>query len=139
MANAIYANGIVVTYEDDTPTAQTIGKIVGFTGFDGEAADIDITTFASSAKEFCQGLQDFGNISFEVIRDYDDVGQAALLDALNDQEAREMVITLPSGTLNTITLQAYVKSFSSDASNSDDVVRGTVNLKITGLPVISTV
>lgn len=137
MANAILANGITVTFQDAASVAQTVGKIVGFSGFDGEAADIDITTFASAAKEYCQGLQDFGNISFEVIRDYDDVGQAALLDALDNQAVREMVITLPSGTLNVITFNAYVKSFSSDASNSDDVVRGTVNLKITGEPVLS--
>lgn len=135
--SGILANGTTITFEDNLAAAQTVGKVVGFSGFDGEAADIDVTNFASTAKEYCQGLQDFGNISIDVIRDYDDAGQAALLDALDNQATREMVITLPSGTLNVITFNCYVKSFSSEAADSDSVVTGTVNLKITGEPVLS--
>lgn len=137
MAGAILGNGITVTFEDNLAAAQTVGKVVGFSGLDGEAADIDTTTLASTAKEYCQGLQDFGNISLEVLRDFDDVGQAALLDAMDNQATREMVITFPSGTLDTLTFQAYVKSISIDVGGSDEVVRGTINLKVSGEPVLS--
>lgn len=132
----IDAQGVTITYEDNLSAAQTVGGIISFTGLDGEAADIDITTLASTAKEFKQGLQDFGNFSMEILRDYDDAGQAALLDAMDNQATREMVVTMPSGTLNVITFQAYVKSITTEGG-VDDVVRGTVNLKISGEPVLS--
>lgn len=132
----IDAQGVTITYEDNLAAAQTVGGVISFTGLDGEAADIDITTLASTAKEFKQGLQDFGNFSMEILRDYDDAGQAALLDAMDNQATREMVVTMPSGTLNVITFQAYVKSISTEGA-VDDVVRGTVNLKISGEPVLS--
>lgn len=132
----IDAQGVTITYEDNLSAAQTVGGVISFTGLDGEAADIDITTLASTAKEFKQGLQDFGNFSMEILRDYDDAGQAALLDAMDNQATREMVVTMPSGTLNVITFQAYVKSITTEGG-VDDVVRGTVNLKISGEPVLS--
>ena len=132
----IDAQGVTITYEDNLSAAQTVGGVISFTGLDGEAADIDITTLASTAKEFKQGLQDFGNFSMEILRDYDDAGQAALLDAMDNQATREMVVTMPSGTLNTITFNAYVKSITTEGG-VDDVVRGTVNLKISGEPVLS--
>tara|TARA_A100000171_G_C2140369_1_gene154928 strand:- start:1415 stop:1822 length:408 start_codon:yes stop_codon:yes gene_type:complete len=133
---AIDAQGVTITYENNLSAAQTVGGVVSFSGLDGEAADIDITNLASTAKEFKQGLQDFGNFSMEVIRDYDDAGQAALLDAMDNQATREMVVTLPSGTLNVITFQAYVKSVTLEGA-VDDIVRGTINLKISGEPVAS--
>jgi hypothetical protein len=133
---AIKAQGTVISFEDNLSAAKTVGGVKSFSGLDGEAADIDITTLASTAKEFCQGLQDFGNFSMELVRDYDDVGQVALLDALDTQATREMVVTLPSGTLNVITFQAYVKSITS-SGEEDGIVTGTVNLKITGEPVLS--
>lgn len=133
---AIKAQGTTISFENSISAAQVVGGVKSFSGLDGEAADIDITTLASTAKEFCQGLQDFGNFSIELVRDYDDVGQVALLDALDNQSTREMVVTLPSGTLNVITFQAYVKSITS-AGEEDGIVTGTVNLKITGEPVLS--
>ena len=133
---AIKAQGTTITFENGVPAAVVVGGVKSFSGLDGEAADIDITTLASTAKEFCQGLQDFGNFSIELVRNYDDVGQVALLDALDNQETREMVVTLPTGTLNVITFQAYVKSITS-AGEEDGIITGTVNLKITGEPVLS--
>jgi hypothetical protein len=35
-----------------------------FTGFDGQSAEIDVTTLCSEAKEYLVGLQDFGNFNF---------------------------------------------------------------------------
>ena len=136
---AILGLGTTVTYEDSSGTAQTIGKITSIGGLDGEANDIETTNFASSGEEMQPGIPRFGQVTIGVDRDLDDAGQVAVLDALEDGDTREMVITLPSGTNNTITLNAYVKSFPLGDAAVDDVYRTTITFKITGVPVISAV
>lgn len=128
------AQGVVVTFADNLSVAQTVGGVVSFSFGDGEASDIDITTLASTAKEYRQGLQDFGNLSLELMRDPNDVGQAAMEAAKSAQATRQVVITLPSGDI--ATFNAYVKSLSS-AGGVDAVVTGTANLKVTGAIVWS--
>lgn len=120
-----------------TINSQVVGGIVSFSGFDGEASDIDITTLDSTAKEFRQGLQDFGNFSLELIRDADDVGQDELLTQKAAQTSSVCVLSFPDvATLNVATFTAYVKSVSTNGG-VDEVIRGTANLKITGAVVWS--
>jgi hypothetical protein len=126
----IQAQGTTFTFNDGT-TAQTVDGIVSYSGFDGESTEIDVTTLASTAKEFDVGLEDFGNLSLELIFNPDDVGQAAIAAAKTAAATRECVLTLPSGTLDTATFNAIVKSFSK-SGGVDDVVKATVNLRITG-------
>lgn len=127
MATAIDAQGATFTIN-----SQTVGGIISFSGFDGEASDIDITTLDSTAKEFRQGLQDFGNFSMEILRDPNDAGQAELLTQRAAQTSSTCVLTLPDDvTLNRATFTAYVKSVTISGA-VDDVARGTVNLKISG-------
>ena len=124
---AIDAQGASFTFN-----SQTVGQIQSFSGFDGEAADIDITTLASTAKEFRQGLQDFGNFSMEILRDPNDVGQDELFTSKAAQSTQTCVLTLPDDVvLNRATFTAYVKSLTI-SGGVDDIVRGTVNLRITG-------
>lgn len=122
------AQNTTVTFNDGT-TAQTVGGVVSFSFGDGQASDIDITTLASSAKEYRQGLQDFGNCTLELKRDPSDAGQAAMLAAKAAQATREVVISLPDGDV--FTFNAYVKSMST-TGGVDDVVNGTATLKVTG-------
>lgn len=132
MATAIDAQGTTFTIN-----GQTVGGIISFSGFDGEASDIDITTLDSTAKEYRQGLQDFGNFSLEILRDPNDTGQAELLTQKAAQTSSTCVLSLPDDvTLNVATFTAYVKSVSI-AGGVDDVARGTVNMKITGSVVWS--
>lgn len=127
------AQGSTVTFNDGS-VAQTVGGVVSFSFGDGEATDIDTTTLASAAKEYRQGLQDFGNLTLELMRDPSDVGQAAMESAKAAQAVREVVITLPSGDV--ATFNAYVKSVSSQAG-VDAVVTGSATLKVTGAIVWS--
>lgn len=106
-----------------------VGGIKSFTGFDGQASDIDITTLDSTAKEWRQGLQDFGNFSMEVMRDPADVGQAAMEASKAAQGTEECVLTLRTGEV--ATFDAYVKQISS-AGGVDAVVTGTISLKVSG-------
>lgn len=124
---AIDAQGTIITIDSDV-----IGGVVSFAGLDGEASDIDITNLASTAKEYRQGLQDFGNFSMELVRDPNDAGQATMMTNKASQAASTIVITLPDTvTLNVATFTAFVKSISL-AGGVDDIARGTANLKISG-------
>ncbi len=118
-----------------TFNSQAVAGVVGMKGLgSGKSTEIDVTTLASTAKEFRQGLQDFGSITVSLIRSNDDVGQAALLTAHAAQANATTVIVLPSGTLKTATFTAFVDSISSDI-DKDGVVTGDAVLRITG-PVV---
>lgn len=120
-----------------TINSAAVGGIVSFSGLDGEASDIDITTLASTAKEYRQGLQDFGNFTLELIRDPNDTGQDELLTQKAAQTSSTCVLSFPDDVdLNVATFTAYVKSVSI-AGGVDDVARGTATLKITGSVVWS--
>lgn len=130
----INAQGTTFTFANSGGSPVTVGGIVSFKGFDGEAKDIDITTLASTAKEYRQGLQDFGKFEITLMRDPFDAGQQELENAKEAQATRACVLTLPNGDI--ASFQAYVKMI--DVSGGvDKVVEGTCNMKITG-PVVWT-
>ena len=137
MATPILAQGTTVTVEDGAASTAVIGGIISMSGIgSGSATEIDVTTLASTAKEFRQGLKDNGSMTFELIRDEDDAGQVELKEMEDAQATREFVITLPSSTLNVFTFDGFVTSLTTDIG-ADDVVRGTCTVKITGAIVVS--
>lgn len=137
MATPILCQGVTFTFDDDTGTPVTVGGIVSLTGIgSGSATEIDVTTLASTAKEFRQGLRDFGSISIELIRDQDDVGQAEMFDAMGLQDVRTCIVTLPTSTANVGTFEGFVQSLSTDI-NADGVATGTATIRITGAVVWS--
>ncbi len=123
-----------LSIDDAVGTPVLIGGLVTFSGLDGEATEIDITTLDSDAKEFRQGLQDFGNVSLGLKRDPDNVGQQEMDLAKDLQSTREFILTLPSG--HVFTFDGFVKSFSLELG-VDSVVDSTSNIRITGAVVIS--
>lgn len=124
------AQGTTVEFFDaDNITTNVVGGVVSFSMGDGAAADIDVTTLASTAKEYRQGLQDFGDLSLELMRDPNDAGQSEMAVAKSAQSIRKVVVTLPGGDI--ATFNAYVKSISA-AGAVDGVVTGSASLKITG-------
>lgn len=137
MATPILAQGTTVTVEDGAASTATIGGIISMSGIgSGSASEIDVTTLASTAKEYRQGLKDNGSMTFELIRDEDDLGQVELKEMEDAQATREFVITLPSSTLNVFTFDGFVTSLTTEVG-ADDVVRGTCTVKITGAIVVS--
>lgn len=134
MASPINSQGTTFTFNDGT-AAQVVGGISGYSGFDGESSEIDVTTLSSSAKEFIVGLEDFGTFTLELSQaDVSDVGQAALRLAKTSRDVRECVLTLTDGSV--FTFDASVKSFSI-AGEVDGADKSTVNLRVTGLPVLT--
>lgn len=136
-ATPILAQGVTVSIDDATGTPVAINGIMSLTGIgSGSATEIDVTTLASTAKEFRQGLRDFGSISMELIRNQDDLGQKEMFDAMGLQAVREFIVTLPTSTANVGTFDGFVQSLSTDI-NADGVVTGTATVRITGAVVWS--
>ena len=123
--------GTTVSINDggDPGSAVAIGEIYSMSGFDGEAPDRDDTTFASTAMEWSPGLQDNGNVSFELFRDMEDAGQQECLTARAAQAVREFIVTYSDGS--TDTFDAYVKALSKTGERGGRIT-GTLNIRISG-------
>ena len=106
----------------------------------GQASKIDVTTMASTAKEFRMGLQDWGDMELGFIWNLDDLGQAEMYAYKDSQQVGEFVITFPatnpSLTKNVFTAQVYVLKMELSAQ-ADGVMQGTATLAVTGEPVWS--
>lgn len=114
-----------------------IAGVKSITGIgSGSATEIDVTTLASTAKEIRMGLQDFGSIDIEMVRNQDDSGQLALFTNMGAQTSATFVVTLPTSTANVITFTGYVMSIGLDV-NADGVVTGKATVRISGAPVFT--
>lgn len=134
-STAIDAQGATLQVDNATPgTADTaIANIKSFSGFDGEASEIDVTNLSSTAKEFKLGLKDFGSFSLEWNPDYSDAGQNVIRAA--GSNLKTFLLTLPNGT--TAGFQGYVKNGDSISGGVDGVIDGSVSIKITGSVTIT--
>ena len=112
-------------------TMTTVGDVVSFSGFDGTADDIDVTTLASTAKEFLVGLQDFGGLSMELNLTNSDTGQAKLRALKAAGTSGTFSVTLSNSEV--AAFNAYVKSFTV-SNTANDATRASVQLKIAAEP-----
>lgn len=141
-APAVLTQGTTFQIDDvGGSTNTTIEGIRSVSGIgSGQASEIDVTTLASTAKEFRMGLQDFGSFTLEFIWNLDDAGQAEMYAAMDAQLAKKFVITLPATapalTLNVWTGTVYVLKMETSVA-ADGVVMGTATLRVTGEPVWS--
>jgi hypothetical protein len=126
-ATPILCQGTTMTFN-----SVAVNGVISITGIgSGSATEIDVTTLASTAKEFKQGLRDFGSIEVELVRNHDDLGQVEMFNAMASQTERTVVITLPSSTANVATFTGFVTSLSTDIG-ADDKVTGKATIRITG-------
>lgn len=113
-----------------TPNTYTeIAEVKTFSGFDGQASEIDVTHLGSTAKEFRLGLDDSGGFSFEINTINADAGQAALLASKNAGTLKNYKLTLPNGDV--ATFDAYAKGFPI-TGGVDGIVGSSISLRITG-------
>lgn len=107
-----------------------IKNLITFSGFDGQAGELDVTDMDSTAKEFLLGLQDFGTFSFDVNKDFSDAGQVALDAAKQASSVKTFKLTLPNS--RTATFNAYPKN-SPLSGGVDAVLKSSgIQLRITG-------
>lgn len=113
-----------------TPVAFTqIKELKTFSGFDGQASEIDVTNLDSTAKEFRLGLVDEGGFSFEMNQVNTDAGQTALRASREAGSLKQYVLTLPNA--ETATFSAYAKGIPT-SGGVDGVVMSSVAMRITG-------
>jgi hypothetical protein len=129
------SQGATLSIDSAAGTPVLIECIRSFEGMTGEASEIDITCLTSTAKEFRQGLQDFGTITIELMRDPRQVGQIELEAAKAAQATRTFILTLDSGDI--ATFEGFVKSLTTSGA-VDEALTGTAVIRITG-PVVWTV
>lgn len=109
MAEAVETQGTVFAINSagsGSPVWTTIKGIVSFSGFDGQAAEIDISDMESVAKEFLIGLPDNGSLSLDANWMPADAGQVALRTARTARTLESFKITWSDNT--TTTFSGYV-------------------------------
>ena len=112
-------------------TFTTVSEISTFSGFDGQASELDVTDFNSAAKEFKLGLVDSGSLTLTMNTLLSDAGQAAVRASHENSTSRQYKLTLPSGSPSVATFTAYAKQVPV-AGGVDAKVTSNVSLRITG-------
>lgn len=116
--------------EGTSPITYTeVKEVVSFSGFDGQAAEIDVTHLQSAAKEFLMGLQDFGTFQIDVNHLPDDAGQVEMRVAKGDRDIRTFRVTFSDA--NTAVFRGFVLS-NSISGGVDDKVNGSFSIRISG-------
>lgn len=131
-SNALETQGFIIKIGDtsDSPGQLVeIKEVTNFSGFDGQAAEIDVTHLQSAAKEFIMGLQDFGGFNLDVNYLPDDPGQSEARAAKAARTKKQFQLTLSDGTI--ATFSAYVMS-APLSGGVDAKVDGSFQLRITG-------
>lgn len=106
-----------------------VGEITDFSGFDGKAAEIDVTHLQSTAKEFLMGLQDFGNWTIDVNYLPTDPGQVLLRAAKVSRDIQQFQAIFSDGSK--ATFQGYVLS-NPVKGGVDAKVDASFDIRITG-------
>lgn len=131
-STAISAQGTSLKVDDSVPGTPdvSVANVISFSGFDGEASEIDVTNLSSTAKERIAGLQDFGSVNLEIHPDFTDPGQDLLRDAQSSGELKTFLITLPNG----VELQwtGAVKNAQALNGGVDAALTGSVSLTVKG-------
>jgi len=131
-STAIETQGTVVAINTGTtgsPIWTTIGEVVSFSGFDGQAAEIDVTSLDSTAKEVRMGLQDFGAFTLECNYLQADAGQVAMRAAKTARALKEFRVTFSN--TKTAAFSAYVMS-ASVSGGVDSKVDTSFAMRISG-------
>ena len=108
-----------------------------FTGFDGQASEIDVTTMCSTAMEFRPGLQDFGAFNFTMNYVPTDPAQKIMQQAKSTGAILWWKLMLPNDNegnpLGTWLFQAFVRQMTL-SGGVNAALESNVVLRITGEP-----
>lgn len=136
-STAISAQGATLTVPATSGSSPTlvIANLISFTGFDGEAAEVDRTNLSSTAKEKLTGLADNGNFSGEWHPDLDDPGQVAMRAFEGSGIAEDFLLTLSD--TSTIAFSGAVKNASSLSGGVDAILGGSFSIAVDGALTIT--
>lgn len=135
-ALAIDSQGSIIRVDNglgaSPPTMLTIGGVTAIRDLrSGQGAEIDVTDLSSTAKEFRLGLKDEGSMTFDVIYLPEDTGQARLVDLRSSRETGSFEIEVQTSPVFTISWTGIVSAFPFSIG-VDDVLRGSVTIRVTG-------
>lgn len=131
-STALSAQGTKIEIDTGTtgsPLLVAVTNVSDVSGFDGKAAQIDVTNLSSTAKERVLGLQDWGSVTLAIDINLKDASHAALLAAKKSGLVKSFTVTLSD--TSTIKFSAFVSTFPISAK-VDAVYKGNVVLDITG-------
>lgn len=131
-------------------TSVEIGNITSFNPPSPASDEIDSTNLASTAKEFVQGLIDYGEGSFEVNFDPSSAAHQAILTDLAAGTTREWLIGfsdattaaptvsgsafgLPATTRSWVKFSGFIKGFTMQGG-TNDLVKATLTVRNSGSP-----
>ncbi len=112
-------------------TMTEVGEVKSISGFDGTSSEIDVTHLRSRAKEFLQGLQDFGNVTLN-LNTKTDTGQARLRALKAGQTVGTFSVNDSEGLV--AAFRGNVMSFNFDLSGADAAEMSSVTIRVTGEP-----
>lgn len=131
---AAQSTGISITITGHV--MQAIGQIVSWTGPQISCSKIDITSIASTGKEFQPSLRDSGDISFDVIWGIEStILHNAIRSDIETRTKRIYDVTLNDQSTNSTSqpsafyFDSYVTNFSLSGS-VDNVIKGSITLGI---------
>lgn len=110
-------------------TMALVGQVNSIAAFDGKAAEIDVTSLQSVAKEFSMGLQDEGNVTLGLFQLAGDVGQIQMRKARTTQALTTFSLALSDGSV--AAFQGFVMQYTVDGIKPDGAVGNSVVIRVT--------
>lgn len=139
MSNAVSTAGVKLKRGNGVQPIEAFAAIAEITSISGPnetAAQIDVTSFDSTAREYIAGLRDGGEISFEFNFVGDDASQQGLRDDFAAGVLRNFEIDLHDATvlLPVASKYSFAASVTALGNNFavDDKITGSCTLKISG-------
>jgi len=132
MANSVLVQNTKFQVDMGSGTFSDVANVTSISGLgSGSSAEIDITTFDSSGKEFRQGLKDEGSLTIDLIYDPGDTQHSKLESLRDNQSNNAFKISTSEATPTEFTFDAFVQTFDK-SFESDEVLRASVGLRISG-------
>ena len=108
-----------------------IPEIKTFNGPTGTAAEVDVTSLDSLAREYLQGLKDEGELSFTMNWVPQNSVHKALAADFAARTTSAYTLTVQDVVLSTLSFQAFVREFPK-TGGVDAPLEASVTLRITG-------
>ena len=130
----IKVEGCALQFFDTAPSPNAyvpIANVNSFSGPSGSRSVLDITTLSDTAKVKATGIAEMGQVTFNFHFDATDTVLVDIWDKFLDGTSSLFRLVFSDSPETTFTFTAFVLSFNFDGS-TDDVVRGSATLEITG-------
>jgi predicted secreted protein len=122
-----------------TEVFTTIGEITNFSGPNESADQVDVTSFDSTAREFIAGMNDNGEVSFDMNFLGNDAQQQGLRTDLRNGTLRNFKVLLADSTVSptTFAFSAIVTSFDGPKGGVGQAVTASIKVKLSGQATVT--